>query len=102
MVIRTKRTAWPSGPSGGENHPVQSRDGVDAQLHHHAGEQDADGRRRDGVGVGEPEVERERRRLHQEAGDDQQERDRDEDVSRDRAPRSDRPTSLMFSDPVNA
>ena len=43
---------------GREDGPVRTRRGEEAELDHHAGEQHAHRRRRDGVGVGEPEVER--------------------------------------------
>ena len=59
---------------GGEHRPVDARDGVEPELHHHAREEDADRDRRHGVGVGQPEVQRHGRRLDEEADRDEQQR----------------------------
>ena len=61
----------------GEHRPVDACDRVDAEVAHHAREQDADRCRRSRVRVREPEVKRDRRRLDQEP-DDQEDKRRDE------------------------
>ena len=58
-----------------EDRPVDARDREQAELDHHAREEHAHRRRRDGVRVGEPEVERHDRRLDQEADEEQRQRD---------------------------
>ena len=58
----------------GEHRPIDAGDRVDAEIAHHAREDQADRGRGDGVGVGEPEVERHHRRLDHEP--DRQARER--------------------------
>ena len=63
-----------------ERRPEHARDGVQPELHHDAGEQHAQRRRRDGVRVVEPEVERHDRALDEKSDGDQRERQRREGV----------------------
>ena len=65
-----------------EHRPVDPGDPVQAEFHHHAGEQHADRRRRHRVRVREPEMERHDGTLDQQARDDQQERYRHQPVGR--------------------
>ena len=71
----------PRGLEGrSEDRPVHASGGIEAELDHHAGEEQADRRRRDGVGVGEPEVERDDRALDEEPEHDEDERHDDQAV----------------------
>ena len=61
-----------------EDSPVNAKDAEDSELHHHAGEEDADRRRRDGMRIGQPEMKRHDRGFDEEAARDQDKRNHDE------------------------
>ncbi len=71
-ATRTARTAAACAVERpGEHDPVQPGDGVEPELDHHPGEEDAHGHRSHGVGVGEPEVQGHGRRLGEKAHEEQ-------------------------------
>ena len=62
------------GQRNGKHRPVHASHRIQAKLHHHAGEQDADWCWRNRMGIGQPKMKRKGGGLYEKSGNDEQER----------------------------